>query len=153
MIDEEAKRFGREIEERVIDEILKNEPFEVPNVMIENYLRSIMEEDRKRRPQIASDEERENEIRELFHDAAVRTVKKYFVIEAIKKQEKIEVTHEELKTRIDDLAGSGESGDPIRQYFEHPEHRSRLENELNDEKTLRFLRETARVKAASVANC
>lgn len=148
LVEDDLKRFNREIEEKVIDVILEQEPFEVPETMVENYLHSVIDEDRKRRPHISNEEEREKEIRELFKEAAVRTVKKYFIIEAIKKQENIAISDEELKERIDGIAGGGESGDPIRQYFEHPDHRERLIGELKDERVLAFLRDSATVTAA-----
>ena len=149
LIKDEEKRYEHEMEEKIIDELIGKNPFDVPDAMVNNYLASVLEEDKRRRPHVADEAEREREIREHFHDAAVRTITKYFVLEAVKKQEGIEVDGEEVDGHIDELAGgNAEKEDEIRSYFRHPERRRSLENELLDRKILKFLRDGADVKAA-----
>jgi trigger factor len=147
LVEEERKRYEHEVEEKVIDQIISREPFDVPETMVENYLASIIEEDRKRRPNVPSEEDREREIRKLYRDSAVRTVKKYFIIEAIKKQENVVVSEDEVNARIEEIAGEGEQKDEVVAYLKHPQRRSRIENELADEKVLNLLRESADIKS------
>ena len=63
---EEDNRYRREVDEKIIDTIIEANPFEVPEVMVENYLDSLIEEDRHHRGQSAADPAREQEIREMF---------------------------------------------------------------------------------------
>jgi trigger factor len=144
---EEAHRFEHDVEEKVIDQLIAHNSFEVPEVMVENYLASVLEEDRRRRPQVPDEAARAGEVRELFHDAAVRSIKKYFIMDAVRKQEGIEVTDADVEARAAKLAeGSGKSVEEIRDYLTHPERRRSFESELMDRKVMEFLRERARVK-------
>jgi trigger factor len=141
---EEDKRRRHEAEEKIIDRVIESNPFDVPEAMIENYLSSIIEQDRRRRPNVPDEAEREREIREHFRGAASRTIKKFLVLEAVRNQEHIAVDAEELDVSIEELSKSGgEKADDVRAYFRHPERRRSVENELLDKKAIDFLREKA----------
>jgi trigger factor len=147
---EEDARHRREVDERIIDAIIAENPFEVPEVMVENYLDSLVEEDRRHRgPKAGGDPSREKEIRELFRTSAVRMIQKYFVMDAVRRQEKIELSAEDVEARVQVLAqGLGKSPEEIRQMVAHPERRRGFESDLVEEKTMRFLRERAVVRSA-----
>jgi trigger factor len=116
--------------------------------MVNNYLTSILEEDRQRRPDV-DEEVREKEIREHFRKSAVRTIRKYFILEAISKQESIEVDDAEVDARIEEMAQGGEErSEEVKAYFANPSRRRSLTNDLHDQKVLAFLRENADIKAA-----
>ena len=144
---EEETRYRREVDEKIIDAIIAANPFEVPEVMVENYLDSLVEEDKRHSGKPASDPEREKEIRELFRTSAVRMIQKYFVMDAVRRQEKIELSAEDVNERIQLLAqGLGKNPEEIRQMVAHPERRRGFEGDLVEEKTMRFLRERAVVR-------
>jgi trigger factor len=146
---DEESRYRREVDEKIIDTIIAANPFEVPEVMVENYLDSLIEEDRHHRGQSGSDPAREKEIRELFRTSAVRMIQKYFVMDAVQRQEKIELSADDVNQRIQLLAqGLGKSPEEIRQMVSHPERRRGFESDLVEEKTMRFLRERAMVQSA-----
>lgn len=146
---EEDNRHRRDVDEKIIDTIIAANPFEVPEVMVENYLDSLVEEDRHHRGTTAGDPEREKEIREMFRTSAVRMIQKYFVMDAVRRQEKIELSADDVNQRIQLLAqGLGKSPEEIRQMVSHPERRRGFESDLVEEKTMRFLREHAAVKSA-----
>ncbi len=86
---------------------------------------------------------------EQFKSAAVRTIRKYFILESVRKQEQIDVAAEEVEGKIDELASEGRH-DPeeVKAYFQHPQRRRSLENELRDRKILDFLRESANLNVA-----
>jgi trigger factor len=149
LIDEEDRRYDRDIEEKMIDRIIEKNPFEVPEIMVDNYLSSLIEEDRKKRPQVESEEEREREIRKIFHEMAVRNVKKYFILIALKKEKDFSVAVEEVENKINEIVeSSGDKADEVREYFKQQKPRSNLESQLEDEKVFGFLRENAAVKGA-----
>jgi trigger factor len=149
LVREEDKRFEHNAQEQIIDSLIKKNNFQVPDAMVHNYLASVLEEDRKRRPEVPNEEERVKEIQEHFHDAAVRTIKKYFIMEAIKKQESIELSREEVDARIQEMVDQqSQQADEIQAYFRNPEHRRSLESEMLDRKVLTFLRESADIKVA-----
>ncbi|UCH82805.1 MAG: trigger factor [Candidatus Latescibacterota bacterium] len=144
LVAEEAKRRDHDVEEMIIDQLIEKNPFDVPDAMVENYLASVLEEDRQRRPNAPDEAEREKEIREHFTQAAVRTIKKFLILEAVRKQESLDVSREDIEAKIGELtAGGEERSDEIKEYFRHPERRRSLENEMRDRKVLDFLREKA----------
>jgi len=143
---EEEARQRREVDDKVVDAIIAENPFEVPQVMVENYLSSLVDEDRRHRGG-AADETREREIRELFRDAAERTIRRFFILDAVKRQEKIEVTAADLDERVRRMAEHvGRPEEEIRRALEQPGRRRGFESDLQDEKTMAFLRERAEVK-------
>ena len=141
---EEEKRRRHDAEEKIVDRVIASNPFDVPDTMIENYLATIIEQDRRRRPNVPDEAEREREIREHFHAAASRTIKKFLVLETVRNQEHIEVAPEELDASIDELSKSGgEKAEEVKAYFRNPERRRSFENEMLDKKAMDFLRDKA----------
>jgi trigger factor len=144
---EEDAKHEQDIQEKVIDKIIENNSFEVPETMVENYLTSIVEEDRRRRPNVESEEQRETQVREMFREPAARMVKRYLIMEAVIRQENLSVTSEEISKKIDSLAeGTGRPVEEVEKMFRDSRHRRNLENELLDQKVLNFLRVKADIK-------
>ncbi|MCZ6767411.1 MAG: trigger factor [bacterium] len=149
LIKDEEKRFEHDVEESIIEELIRKNPFDVPETMVQNYLSSVLEEDRQRRPQVEDEAEREKEVREHFHAAAVRTIRKYFVLDAVKKQETIRVDPPDVDAKINEIVkSSGDRADKVQSYFRHPKRRQSIESELLDKKVLKFLADGADVKVA-----
>lgn len=149
LIKDEEKHFEHDVEESIIEELIRKNPFDVPETMVQNYLSSILDEDRQRRPQVEDEAEREREVREHFHAAAVRSIRKYFVLDAVKKQETIQVDPSDVESKIDEIVeGSGDRADEVRSYFRHPKRRQNVESEMLDKKVLKFLADGADVKVA-----
>ncbi|MEJ2720106.1 MAG: trigger factor, partial [bacterium] len=147
LVKEEEKRRAHEVEERIIDKLIERNPFDVPDAMVENYLSSVLEEDRRRRPNVPDESQRKAEIREHFTSAAVRTIKKFLILDAVRKQEGITASREEIDAKIDELSDTrGERTEEIKQFFRHPERRRNLENELLDKKVMDFLVAKANVR-------
>jgi FKBP-type peptidyl-prolyl cis-trans isomerase (trigger factor) len=137
------------VDEKIIDAIIDSNPFEVPAVMVENYLDSLVEEDKRHQGVKEIDPAREKEIRELFRTSAVRMIQKFFVMDAVRRQEKIELSADDVTERVHLLAqGLGKSSEEILQMVAHPERRRGFESDLVEEKTMRFLRERAVVRSA-----
>jgi trigger factor len=146
---EEEKRRRHDIEEKIIDRVIEANPFDVPSAMVNNYISSIVEQDRKRRPEVPDENERVREITEHFHVPAVRTIKKFLILEAVSRQENLAVDPAEIDAKIEELAhGSGEKAEEVRAYFRHPVRRRNFENELLDRKATDFLRDSAVVTGA-----
>ena len=146
---EAEERYRHDVTEKIIDKIIENNEFEVPDIMIENYLLSVIDEDRRRRPGVPDEEQREKEIRELFSEAAVRTIRKYIIMDYVGKKEKLAVSQEEIDERVKTIADStGKPIDEVKRVFLAGEGRKSLENELLDQKILNFLRENADIKVA-----
>jgi trigger factor len=145
---EEETRFKRDVDDKVMDAVIANNEFEVPEVMIVNYLESLVEEDQRHHGGTA-DEARAAEIRQLFRPAAERAIRRYFILDALKRQESLAVTAADMDARIRAMAQHvGRSEEDVRRALEQPGRRRGLESDLLDEKAMAFLRERTTVKPA-----
>ncbi|HEX5133599.1 MAG TPA: trigger factor [Candidatus Krumholzibacteria bacterium] len=145
---EEEARYQRDIDDKIIDAVLTANPFEVPEVMVQNYLASVIEEDRRQRDRGADNEARDQEIREAYRETAIRTIQRYFVLDAIRRQENLTVTRSEIDERIRAIAVRvGKPEAEIRALMEQGRRRASLESDMLDEKSMAFLRERTAVKA------
>jgi trigger factor len=144
---EEDSRHKQDVQERIIDKIIEKNRFEVPEAMVENYLTSIVEEDRRRRPHVDSEDGRETQVREMFNEPAARMVKRYLIMEAVVRQEKLSVSQEEIDKKIANIAeGAQRPVEDMEKIFRDKKHRRNLENELLDQKVLDFLQGSADIK-------
>ena len=85
----------------LIDEFVKQAPFEVPDSMVMRILYSELDNRKKTMPDQPVDEEAF--LRDMRPDA-VRIVQTYLIIEAIKEQNSIEVSRDEMSEHINKLA-------------------------------------------------
>lgn len=140
------RRREHDIREKIVDRLLEKNPIDVPEIMVHNYIHSLLEEDRRRRPDVPDEAAREKEMHELFRPAAERAVRRFFLLDAVRRQAGIEVTEEDVQRRVDELAEStGQPAETIRAHLASPDNRRRLENELLDEKVLNYLYEKAEI--------
>ncbi|HUT64141.1 MAG TPA: trigger factor [Anaerolineae bacterium] len=84
-----------------IEEFIRQAPFEVPNSMVEKIIQSQIDQIKKSNQDEMFDEKA---FRYKIRPDAVRAVQTYLINEAIKKQQGIEVTKEEIDSRIETLA-------------------------------------------------
>ncbi len=146
---EEESRYRREVDEKIIDAVAAVNPFEVPGVMVENYLESLIEEDRRQRDASTDHEARDQAIREGYRDAAERTIRRYFILDAVRRQENLTVAREEFDERIRAIAAQvGKPEAEVRAIVGQGRRRANLESDLLDEKAMALLRERTAVTAA-----
>lgn len=94
-------RSERKLHADLIDEFIKQDPFEVPDSMVRRIMFSELENTKKKYPEEQIDEEAF--LHEIRPDA-VRAVQTYLIIEAVKAHSTIEVAREETNARIEEMA-------------------------------------------------
>jgi trigger factor len=147
---EEGHRFDHDVEEKAVDRLIEKNSFDIPEVMVENYLQSVLEEDRRRRPQVPDEAAREREVREAFREAAERSIRKYFILDAVARQESIRAGAEDVEARVAAMAKETDTPEEqVRGYLAHPERRRRLESDIVDRKVLDLIRGRTQVKEPS----
>ncbi|MFO7652243.1 MAG: trigger factor [Candidatus Krumholzibacteriia bacterium] len=145
---EAAERADRELEEQIVDQLIERHEVEVPPSLLEQYLASSVEELHARNLQMgreisAAEDER---FRDLTRPVAERVLKGMFIMEAIRRQEKIRATDAEIEERI--VAIAAENGfdlDKYREYVNRGDERERIRHGLEERKTFDFLISRARV--------
>jgi trigger factor len=138
------------LQENIVGALIRENEFEVPESMVENYLDSVVERARKEHEGHDHDMD-EEEIRKTNREGASRGIRRYLLLEAIAAQEAIAVTDEDEKNRIDNMAGNYNiDGDRMRQMLLKSGQLDRIRSELLEEKTLDFLAEQADVEDVEV---
>ena len=136
----------RRLEENIIDGLIRENSFEVPDSMVENYLDAMIESLRKEHEGHDHDID-EEAIRAENRDAALRSVKRYLLLEAVAEQEGIEVTEEDRGKRIQALSVHTKiEVERLQQALQSSGQLGRMESELMEEKTLDHLVEVAKVE-------
>lgn len=143
-----ATRIRNEEREALFKALVDKNPFELPqamtergiDMMLEGALRAIARGGVDPR-QLGLDFQR---LRAEFRPKAELEVRGQLIVEAIGKQEKIDVTDAELEKKLEELAE--ESGQPIavvRKHYKDEEERLGLVSRVREQKTIDFLKSTA----------
>ncbi|MBD3317545.1 MAG: trigger factor [Chitinivibrionales bacterium] len=134
----ELERAKNEAYNKVIDTLIKNNPFEVPPARIERYIDYMAEEAAK----YSRDEQppSREEIEQKYHESAVRTFKRRRIIDYIADKEKIKATQEEVDNQIRRMAEMYDRQfDELKQVFRRNGTTNRIRADIREQKTLDFL--------------
>jgi len=151
--DAEA-RVSNEMDEQVVDELIKRHEVAVPPSLIEQYVTSGVEQLQARNLQQGRQmtEEQEREYRELTQPIAQRVLEGMFIMEAIRRQEEITVTDAEIDDRIAEIAAEHQFDlEKYREYVNEGDEREKIRHGLAERKTYDFLLSRANVTPATAA--
>jgi len=84
---------------RLIDELLKENPFEVPPTMVENYLQEMIKDIQNQSKEKTVDQET---LRKEYRVSAIHNIRWHFIKKKLINEEKIAVSDEEIQKLIDD---------------------------------------------------
>ena len=131
--------------ENIVEELIAQNEFEVPDSMVETYLDNFIAQMKQER----QTEEIENEegIREEAKPGALRGVKRYLILEQVAEKESVEVSEEDLDKHLETMSERHNvDGARIRQILGRSGQLDRIKSELLDEKVFDFLIEQAKVE-------
>lgn len=151
---EAAKRVAQELDEQVLDRLLERHEGEVPvpPSMVEAWLRSGLQDLHNRNQQMGrpSTEEEDQQYREAALPVAERQIRGLFLLEAVRRQESLEVTPEEIEAKIEAIAAEhGFDLEKYREFARQGEEQDRLRHDLEQRKTYDFLLSRAEITAAA----
>ena len=134
------------VEENLMDALVEENPFEVPDSMVENYLDGMIES--YKREQAGQDQGiDEDAIRESGRDQAERGVKRFLLLDAVADQENIEVTDDDLDKHLEEMSQRHNiEGPRLRQILSRTEQLDQIESEIKTQKTFDFLIDNADVE-------
>ncbi len=154
LLREEQAQIDRELEEQIVDALIARNEISVPPSLIEEYLKSGLDELHSRDAQLgrSSSPGEDEQYRQLTRPVAERILKGMFIMEAIRRQEGISVTEEETEERIEQIARQ-HNLDVVRyrQYAAQGSERDRIVHGLEERKTFDFLLSRAKVQRAGAA--
>ena len=154
---EAAKRVAQEQDEQVLDRLIERHEGEVPvpPSMLEAWLRSGLEDLHQRNQQRGRpvSEEEEQQYREAARPVAERQIRGLFLLEAVRRQEGLEVTPGEIEAKIEAIAAEhGFDLDKYREFARQGEEQDRLRHDLEQRKAHDFLLSRAEITAAAPAD-
>jgi trigger factor len=124
---------------RLIDELLKENPFEIPPSMIENYLNEMINDFRRQSKDQTVNEEA---IRKEYRVSAIHHLRWHFLKKKLMALEKIEISNEDINNHIESLDLEEKAK---KQALKDERTRNRLEDDLFERKILEFLKTEANV--------
>ncbi len=134
------------VEENLMDALIEENPFEVPDSMVENYLDGMIES--YKREHAGHDHGiDEDALREEGRDQAERGVKRFLLLDAVADQEDIEVTDDDLDKHLEEMSQRHNiEGPRLRQILSRTEQLGQIESEIKTQKTFDFLIDNADVE-------
>lgn len=135
-----TKRGEQILRNRLIDELLKENPVEVPPAMVNNYLQSMID-DMKRR---AGKNQRvdEDAVRQHYENEAMLAVRWHLIKQKLIEVENLTVTDDDVRAHIDTLPYSNDEKETMKKGGYFLDH---FRRELLDEKVMKFLESEAKI--------
>lgn len=131
--------------ENIVDELIAQNEFEVPESMVNAYLDNFIEQMKRERQ--TDEVENEEEVRENARPGALRGVKRYLILEQIAEKENVEVTEADLDKHLETMSERHNvDGSRIRQILGRSGQLERIKSDLLDEKVFDFLIEQSKVE-------
>ena len=141
------QRSEKASDEQLTDAMINHVNPEFPPSMAESYLGHMVEDVMKNNP-AATDKEK---IKEIYQPVAERNLKWYLIRNTIIKNEKYEITKEDVKADIDQRKEANpKEAKELEKYFKKPSNRSRLEDDLMEKKVLAYLKNFTKIKEVKV---
>ena len=143
-------RLEDELHHNIIDELIKNNPFDVPESMVNNYLDMLIEQIKNS----ANDENvDENAVRDEYRAGAIWNIKWRLIRNKLIEMQKIEVTEDELRAAVEHYA-LARKADPMRLWNRVKNSEDELDRFRHDElekKVLQFFLEKQKIKEKKVS--
>ena len=149
---ENSSKAKFEMEEEAIAEVCKNATVDIPSGMIETQIDN-MEQDIASRlsyqgmnldQYLQMIGKTKKEFRDEYKEEAEKQVKTNLVLEAIMKEEKIEVTKEEIEAKIKEMAEMyGQKEEEVKNNVQLTRY---VEETLKTEKTIHYIVDNAKIK-------
>jgi len=150
-LQEEKKAAAeRAFRESMREAILQNNRFDVPETLVERQIFSMMADAHRRMMYRGMDEKKATELSIKLHDQfkeeATKIVKTFLLVKRIAVKEAIEVSDQELETRIRELAaGNGRTFDDMKASLEKDDLTESVRGEELAKKVFDFIEKNAKI--------
>jgi trigger factor len=129
---ESENRFSQELSQKLIEE----NPFEVPDALVENYLDNLVKDVKRRDPKAD-----ERSLREYYRTEALNNMKWHYIKEQIAKDEKIESNDKDVEEFMDKI-----DNEEIRKlYQDNAAALDEVKHSIKDRKVQDFLVENSKI--------
>lgn len=138
---------NEDLKKQVENEIIRRHEFNVPNIMIENYINQTIKDLKKGNIEKIDEEY----IKSNFRDTAIRNIKWYWIREKLIEKNTLKVEEEEIEKRIDEIAKiNNVTPEKARITFRSKQSREKLKEQILDDKLYDFLLEKAQIEDITI---
>jgi trigger factor len=142
LIQRDMKDADTELKTDLINQVIRRNPFEVPDTLFDYYLDSVIEDLKKRYQKVD-----EKKVREEYQDVALAQIRWDFLFHRIAEKENIQVTKEEMETWCENNAKAMRvTVEEAIKSLENPSFSKRIKEDLLEKKTIDFLLKSAKIK-------
>jgi trigger factor len=144
ILNSKKNEARRNLENQIFDTLLKNHAFEVPNSVVERQAHRLIEDAKNKlmyQGYKKEDLEKEDENMRKMVDANARnSVRLFFVLEKIAKEENIEAEDKEIEEKIAQIARStGEPPETVKKKISEEHLTENLREQIIQDKVVEFL--------------
>lgn len=149
---EKELSWKRRLKEKMIDQLIEKNRFEVPESMIERQAKILVSNTKVRLAtqglSLKNMDITEDELLKEYRDMAERQVRTMLILEKIAEKEGISINEDEIENRLKEISEeTNQRLDIIKRYYERNDLLPELKKEMLMEKTLNFLIERAEISS------
>ncbi len=134
------ERAKQNLTNRIMDEVIKSNPIELPDYMIDNFLEAFISDMKNDQPQQNDSEQ----LRERYRTDAIWNLKWLLILEKIAELENLKVEEAEINDYIEVMAKlAGKNGVAIRKKYRDPKKRDQVMHKILEKKVLDLLTSNA----------
>jgi trigger factor len=147
---EKELMLERQLKDRVVDQLLQANPFEVPESMVDEQAKGLVSNTKLRLATqgiaLKNLNVSEEKLQEDYREAAKRQVRTFLILEKIANQEGISVTDDETEERLKEISErTHQKFDVVKRYYEKNGLIPELKAGIMTDKTLNFLLQRAEI--------
>lgn len=149
-IKQEEGRIKGQLQEKLMDALVANNPFEIPEGMVQNQLLHLKDNFSQRLKAQGMSLEmlgmNEENFAKTYRDMAAQQVKGELLLDAIAKQEELAVADGEVEDKIKSIAEEANTPlDNVQKYFDNAQAREGLKAQLLHDKVIEHLLANAEI--------
>jgi trigger factor len=143
------QRAQEELDQALADYFIENTKFDIPPYRINSYLDSLIEKMKENSQNKPIDEAK---IREEYLPIAEKNIRWYLIQQAVRKQEDIKVSEDEIQTEIDKILQivPEEQKEFAEQFYQQPRNRLEIRLNLEDRKIREHIYQFIKEKKVTV---
>jgi trigger factor len=134
------KRSKEQFVSRLIDELLKENPFDAPDSMVEHYLEHLVEDIKNQSKGQGGQEVDEEGVRKNYRAYAIHNIRWHLIKKKIIELEKIEVDQKEINDFIDKMNFEEKQKKELKA---NPQFKHRIREDLLEQKVINLLESNA----------
>lgn len=152
--ESEERRIQEDLRNRLIKNLVENNPMDVPRTLIEEQKAALVEDFKGRLSQQGMKESEFEDYKVKWNDDFENTarfmVHSTFLLDTLAHQLKLEATPAEVESKISEYAAqTGIEVDKVKAFYAKPERRSRLAFQITEQKVVDHLLQKARIEEVS----